>query len=121
MPCQAPQRSWACVIGQTTRRSGSSVTASSTMQRGEETRQNPDRSLELQSQCRQLWQEVLNIGASFVETSSLNVQKANASITVRMRQSSGAVRRRNQSISDVQIEGDKPLNLWRSDSESQFL
>ena len=121
MPCQAPQRSWACVIGQTTRRSGSSVTASSTMQRGEETRQNPDRSLELQSQCRQLWQEGLNIGASFVRTSSLNVQEAKSSTTVRMRQSSGGVRRRNQSVAAIQIEGDKPLNLRRSNIESQFL
>ena len=111
MLCQAPQRSWACVIGQTTRRSGSSVTESNTMQRGEETRQKPDRSLALQSQCRQFWQEGWNIGASFVETSSLNVQVTKSSTTVRLSQISGAVRRRNPVIDAIQIEGAKPLNL----------
>jgi hypothetical protein len=81
------------------------------MQRGEETRQNPDRSLALQSQCRQHWQVGWNIGASFVETSSLNVQAAKSSTTVRLSQSSGAVRWRNPAIAAIQIEGDKPLNL----------
>ena len=81
------------------------------MQRGEETRQKPDRSLALQSQCRQFWQEGWNICASFVEMSSLNVQVAKSSTTVRLSQSSAAARPRNPAIAAIQIEGDKPLKI----------